>query len=47
MTREVEIIVTPLQAKDHQGLLENTKHYKGQGGILLVDFRRSVALPTP
>lgn len=47
MTVEAETVVTPLPAKDHQGSLENIRHYKGRGRTLLVDFRRSVALPTP
>lgn len=47
VTLEAETVVTPLQAKDHQGSLENIKHYKGRGRILLVDFRRSMALSTP
>lgn len=39
---EAETVVTILPAKDHQGSLENIRHYKGRGRTLLVDFRRSV-----
>lgn len=47
VTLEAEIVVTRLQAEDHWESLENITHYKGRGRVLLVDFRRSMALSTP
>lgn len=44
---EAETVVTPLPAKDHQGSLENIRHYKGRGKDSPCGLRRSVALPTP